>query len=241
MLPGGSAGFLVALTVKLRTTAAILVPGSLRRQDGWRKCGGGIGQMPFDVEKRGWSILRRHPEIPPRFRDQRRERACGAKTVQRKRVCDKKNVPAKHPAPEAEARIPCSDEDEGRSSHPQGAAGQRPSQAVGVTSELVAQRKSLKSRREFRRVMEMGRAARRDGITVFVGDYDPAREPRLGLAVRRRRSAVRRNRARRRLRAAAAQSDLPHRDVVIRADDVVAEVEFQKLVDALKSAVRAQE
>ncbi|HZA39864.1 MAG TPA: ribonuclease P protein component [Actinomycetota bacterium] len=105
----------------------------------------------------------------------------------------------------------------------------------------MAQRKSLKSRREFRRVMEMGRAARRDGITVFVGDYDPAREPRLGLAVRRRRSAVRRNRARRRLRAAAAQSDLPHRDVVIRADDVVAEVEFQKLVDALKSAVRAQE
>jgi ribonuclease P protein component len=103
----------------------------------------------------------------------------------------------------------------------------------------VAQRKSLKLRREFRRVMEKGRAARRNGITVFVGNYDPEREPRLGLAVRDRGSAVRRNRARRRLRAAAALCELPRRDVVIRAEGAVADMEFQELVRMLKSAVKA--
>jgi ribonuclease P protein component len=85
--------------------------------------------------------------------------------------------------------------------------------------------------------MEKGRASRRNGITVFVGDYDPNGEPRLGLAVRERRSAVKRNRARRRLRAAAAQCGLPPRDVVIRADPGVVDMEFQELVEQLRSAV----
>ena len=89
-------------------------------------------------------------------------------------------------------------------------------------------------------MIEKGRASRRDGITVFVGNYDPEREPRLGLAVRERRSAVRRNRARRRLRAAAAQCELPRRDVVIRAEGAAGEMQFQELVGILKSAVEAQ-
>jgi ribonuclease P protein component len=86
--------------------------------------------------------------------------------------------------------------------------------------------------------MQEGQAARRDGITVFVGDYD-LQEPRLGLAVRERRSAVRRNRARRRLRAAAALCELPRRDVVSRAEPGVVDLEFQELVTVLTSAVRA--
>jgi ribonuclease P protein component len=103
----------------------------------------------------------------------------------------------------------------------------------------VPQRKSLKSRREFKRVVERGRAKRRNGITVFVGDYDPDGEPRIGFAVRERRSAVRRNRARRRLRAAAAQCGLPDRDLVIQADGSVADMEFQELVEHMKSAMVA--
>ena len=191
------------------------------------------------MEKRAWSILRRHLEMPPRFRDQRRGRAYGAQTGRRKRICDKANVSAEHAAPQAEAWISRSNEDQSGSLDPEGAAGQGPSQAVGVASDLVAQRESLKSRREFQRVIEKGRAARSNGITVFVGNYDPEREPRLGLAVRERTSAVRRNRARRRLRAAAASCRLPPRDVVIRADGAVADMEFQELVGMLRSAMGA--
>ena len=88
-------------------------------------------------------------------------------------------------------------------------------------------------------MIEKGRAARRNGITVFVGNYDPEMEPRLGLAVRERGSAVRRNRVRRRLRAATTLCRLPHRDVVIRADGSVAEMEFQELVKKLESALAA--
>jgi len=176
--------------------------------------------------------------MPPRFRDQQRGRAYGAKIVQRKRFCDKANIPAEHQAPEAEAWFSRSDEDAGRPGDPEGAPGKRPDQAVGVASDSVAQRKSLRSRREFQRVIQKGRAARRNGITVFVGNYDPE-EPRLGLAVRERKSAVRRNRVRRRLRAAAALCELPGRDVVISAEPGVADLEFQELVVELKSAVRA--
>lgn len=84
-----------------------------------------------------------------------------------------------------------------------------------------------------------GRAARRNGITVFVGEDEPEREPRVGFTVRERRSAVRRNRVRRRLRAAAQLCALPHRDVVIRGDGEVAEMEFQELVNVLSKALEA--
>jgi ribonuclease P protein component len=161
------------------------------------------------------------------------------KTAQRKRFCDKANFPAEHQAPQAEAWISSPDEDAGRSRDPQSSPSQGPSQVVGVTSDLVANRRSLKSRREFQRVIEKGRAVRRNGITVFVGNYDPEMEPRLGLAVRERGSAVRRNRVRRRLRAATALCRLPHRDVVIRADGSVADMEFQELVKKLESALAA--
>ena len=163
------------------------------------------------------------------------------KTAQRKRFRDKANVPAEHPAPEAEARLSSPDEDEGRTSDSKGPARQRPSQAVGLTTETVRRRESLRSRREFQRVLAEGRAGRRDGITVFVGNYDPEVEPRLGLAVRSKGSSVRRNRARRRLRAAAAECKLPPRDVVIRAEGVVADMEFQEMVDHLKAAVAGME
>ena len=73
---------------------------------------------------------------------------------------------------------------------------------------------------------------------MFVGNYD-SQEPRMGLAVRERKSAVRRNRVRRRLRAAAALCELPGRDVVISAEPGVADLGFQELVAELESAVRA--
>ena len=87
-------------------------------------------------------------------------------------------------------------------------------------------------------MIQLGRAARRNGITVFVGNFEQ-QEPRLGLVVRERKSAVRRNRVRRRLRAAAALCELPGRDVVIRAEAGMANVEFQELVTTLNAAVRA--
>jgi ribonuclease P protein component len=57
------------------------------------------------------------------------------------------------------------------------------------------------------------------------------------LSVRVRGSAVRRNRVKRRVRAALRECPAPTRNVVVRADEVVAELEFQKLVTNLQGAL----
>lgn len=98
----------------------------------------------------------------------------------------------------------------------------------------------LRSSKDHERVRRAGRRARRDGLTVFVAPApEPAAPARLGLAVRARR-AVRRNRVKRRLRAAFGRCAPPAGiDVVVSASGELAEVDFQELVDHLCAALRA--
>ncbi|MGH2699980.1 MAG: ribonuclease P protein component [Actinomycetota bacterium] len=98
---------------------------------------------------------------------------------------------------------------------------------------------SLRSGRDFQRVLAEGGRARRDGILAVVVPSDqPESPPRLGLAVHCNRGAVARNRAKRRLRAAFRALDLqPGYDVVLRADERVLLAGYGDLVDDLRAAL----
>lgn len=103
-------------------------------------------------------------------------------------------------------------------------------------------RGSIARSRDFQRVFSTGRRARRDGIVVWAAPAtDPAASSRLGLAVRRSAgNAVTRNRIRRRLRAAFAQSHpVPGYDVVARGELEVAGRNFQEVRKDLAAALRA--
>jgi ribonuclease P protein component len=66
----------------------------------------------------------------------------------------------------------------------------------------------------------------------------PDAPSRLGMSVRTRaRSAVDRNRVKRRLRAAFPSAVPPGYDVLVRADDRAVEGDFQELVKHLRTAV----
>ena len=102
--------------------------------------------------------------------------------------------------------------------------------------------RALSNPRDFRRVLQHGRRARRNGVTAFVLERSPATDStRLGLAVRAG-TAVARNRMRRRLRA-AARSFLPRAgfDVVLQSDERVrsrpAELLWEDVRDALRTAI----
>jgi ribonuclease P protein component len=154
---------------------------------------------------------------------------------------DKANVPTKQSPEEAQARFSRSHEDARGSGNPQGAPGQGPGETVGLARPLVVRIRSLSSEQDFTRVVRRGRATRRDGITVFVDSDAPKGAPGVGLSVRVRGSAVRRNRARRRVRAALLECRVPSRDIVIRADDTVVDMEFQKLVSLVQRALEDAE
>lgn len=99
---------------------------------------------------------------------------------------------------------------------------------------------SLTRARDFERVRALGRRARSDGVSVMAAEaIDPAAPARLGLAVGRGAgTAVTRNRIRRRLRAAWAESTPPPGyEVVMRATPAVSDVDFQELVKHVKIAV----
>lgn len=99
---------------------------------------------------------------------------------------------------------------------------------------------SLRRARDFVRVQSTGRRARSDGIAVAAATADDVTAPsRLGLAVGRGAGgAVVRNRVKRRLRAAWGRAAIPPGyDVVMRASRAAAEMDFQDLVDHVKSAV----
>lgn len=98
----------------------------------------------------------------------------------------------------------------------------------------------LRSSKDHERVRRAGVRARRDGVTVFVAPAAQAEGPaRVGLAVRGR-PAVRRNRAKRRLRAACGRCALPAGvDVVIAGGVELSEIGFQELVDSLSAALGA--
>jgi ribonuclease P protein component len=99
----------------------------------------------------------------------------------------------------------------------------------------------LRSSRDFHRVRSTGARARSDGVTVWIAAGTPGGPARLGLTARSR-SAVERNRIRRRLRAAWSEVDLrPGRDVVIGADRAALEPAFQELVNHVKTALTRAE
>jgi ribonuclease P protein component len=97
----------------------------------------------------------------------------------------------------------------------------------------------LRTDRDFSRVLDTGRRGRAGGLTVVVAAHpEPGAPSRLGMSVRTRaRSAVARNRIKRRLRAAFVAGVPSGHDVIVKADDRAAEEEFQKLVISLVNAV----
>lgn len=98
---------------------------------------------------------------------------------------------------------------------------------------------TLRTRREFRRVLSSGRKLREPAGTFFTlvdpGSDAPAR---LGLAVPATAGgAVARNRIKRRLRAAfAAAAPGPGIDVVVRAEPEAESTAFQELEAAMQRA-----
>lgn len=74
---------------------------------------------------------------------------------------------------------------------------------------------------------------------MIVAPRRPVGAPsRLGMSVRTgTRSAVERNRIRRRVRAAFAKTAPPGYDVVVRADPSLAQVDYQELVSSMKDAL----
>jgi ribonuclease P protein component len=96
---------------------------------------------------------------------------------------------------------------------------------------------SLSGSHAFRRVLRTGRRIRREALTVYLRERSGP--SRLGLIVALSpRSAVTRNRIRRRLRGAARLA-VPASgwDVVVKADASVAACDFQELVRGLADAV----
>ena len=98
-------------------------------------------------------------------------------------------------------------------------------------------KESLTGARAFRRVLRRGRRMRREELTLYF--HERPGPTRLGLMVAvNPRSAVTRNRVRRRLRS-AARLVVPASgwDVVIRADGSAATRNFQELERAVAGAV----
>jgi len=96
---------------------------------------------------------------------------------------------------------------------------------------------SLRRRRDFDRVVARGARAGAGPLQVFVAPGSGG--TRLGLAVRvKPAGAVVRNRVRRRLRAAFERCSIERPvDVVVRADERVACLDFQELVEMLCGSV----
>lgn len=98
---------------------------------------------------------------------------------------------------------------------------------------------SLRSGRDFRRVLERGRRSSAGGLTtVALANAAPEEPSRLGLAVRSKRGAVGRNRVKRRVRAAFRQlAPAGGYDVVVRADDTILSKRYAALVEDLRVAL----
>lgn len=97
---------------------------------------------------------------------------------------------------------------------------------------------SLRSRRDFRRVLGTGRKLQTPAGTFFTVVGGSGRPARLGIAVPATAGeAVARNRIKRRLRAAFLRATPPPGlDVVVRARAEASTVPFQELEEAVKRA-----
>jgi ribonuclease P protein component len=103
----------------------------------------------------------------------------------------------------------------------------------------VARVRSVRGREEFRRICSEGRRARGELLSVYGRRTEPGSPVRFGLAVGGRGiSAVRRNRIRRRLRAALREAKVPAGlEFVVRAGAEAERVSFQLLVEDLEGAL----
>lgn len=191
------------------------------------------------MDKREAAILLRHPDSPPKFRDLLWWRPRAGRNRERLRHHDEANFSTQYPAAEAQARIPSTDEDARGPLDYQEPANQGPRQAVGLAAPRVRNPPSLRSGRDFRRVLAQGRRVGRPGfVAAAVANRDPEEPSRLGLAVRCKGGAVARNLVKRRLRAAFRQIEpAAGYDFVLRADDRVLDVEYSTLVAELGSAL----
>jgi len=125
------------------------------------------------------------------------------------RVTSEADLPAKRPAPEAQARVPRPDGDACRAHDPQAPPREGTQAALGLGPPRVAlplgvQRKNRLSRsRDFDAVYRQGRSVSTRFLTLywFAREPDGPDEPRLGLAVPKAAgNAVVRNRIKRKLR-----------------------------------------
>ena len=107
-------------------------------------------------------------------------------------------------------------------------------QKVGSASRRNERYVSLRNRDDFKRVFRSGRRSKSKGLTVLT-TKGPSTVPRIGIVAGKKvGNAVSRNRAKRRLREAAAQADLrPATDYILIAGPECNEVAFSDLVDAI--------
>lgn len=149
------------------------------------------------------------------------------------------NLSTQYETPQTQARFPGSYEDSRGPRDPQEPAFQGSRAPVGVVLVEVPGVPAVKRSSDFRRIVASGERHKGVNLTTFTSQADGG-TGRLGLAVRvAPHSAVVRNRARRRLRAAfvAAGGLDAGRDVVVRAERGVAFVEFQELVRDMRTAL----
>jgi ribonuclease P protein component len=139
------------------------------------------------------------------------------------------HLPAKRPAPQAQARLSRPDVDPRRPRDPEAAARSGPEAALRLTALNVERRYRLSRSRDFDAVYRHGRSVSTRYLTLhwFPREDDPDGSPRLGLAVPRSvGTAVSRNRVKRQLREtwrALAPDVQPGHDYVLAARPGIAE------------------
>ena len=150
------------------------------------------------------------------------------------------DVSAESTPSEENSRLSCADEDAGRAEDIEAAAREGAETAHGVTGRL-RRAERLTRGVEFQVLFQQGKRLERPSMIVLWRASEGPR--RVGFAVGRQiRSAVRRNRARRRLREAyrAARDAAPASvDLVVIGRSAVLVTDSAALVDDMRSAFRA--
>ncbi len=146
------------------------------------------------------------------------------------------NVSTKEPTSQTASRVSPPHAHPFRSGNHQGTPRQGPQAARGLTRPI----ESLKSSREFSRVMRTGVRTRSGPVTVVRLPTEIGRS-RVGIvAGRRLGGAVTRNRVKRRIREAAARAGLGPSDYVIVPTSNAIAVPFEDLVEAIRRGGRSE-
>jgi ribonuclease P protein component len=136
------------------------------------------------------------------------------------------HIPAEHPPPEAQARLPFADAYPCRSRDHPPPPRQGPEDTHGLTTvESLASSQRIRAVRSARQ-----RAAGATMVVHALDRDDDETEARVAVVAGKAvGNAVRRNRAKRRLRAAARQARLPAVDLVVDARRSAIDVPFDRL------------